>query len=158
MVFDNEAFAKQRIARQIERALVQIENVFAAATLKMLVVPALRCLEARFARGENYALNLPGISQQSERAINRGKTNWRVFAARGFVDFRHGQWPVGFGDDAQNRVALARLTLPQKWGRRIGHRRDVYPEGRLARRVPLRAAAKPKGKAGIAPIKSRGVW
>lgn len=121
MIFNHKAVADDGIARQGERAHVQIENVLAAATLEMFVVSALDRFKTRLARRQNHALDLFAFLQQLERAINGGKANSGVFAFGALVDFGNGQRPVGFGDNTQNRVALARLANSKRW-RRTGLR------------------------------------
>ena len=113
VIFHHEPPTQHRIARQFQRTNVQIENVLTTPTLKVLVVPLPRRLKPRFARRQNHALNLPAFLQQLDCAINGRQSNRRVLSLRPFVNFGDGQRPVRLGDDAQNGVALASLTLTQ---------------------------------------------
>lgn len=111
VVFDDKAVFEGGSARQIQRAHVQVEDVFAPATLEMFVMPAFGGFKPRLARRQNHALDLPTVLQQFQGAINCGQTGRRVFAARSLVNFGNGQRSIGLGDDAKNRVPLARLAL-----------------------------------------------
>lgn len=113
MILHDEAAREAVVFGEIERTKVDIEDLLAVSTLKVLVVAGAGGFEAAFAGGEDDRVDELAFLEELQRAIDGGDPDFGEVLAGALVDFGHGEGAGGIADDAQDGIALAGLALAE---------------------------------------------
>ncbi len=114
MILDEESAGDDGAPGKVQRADFKIEDVLAAAALKVIVMAEPGALIAGLSIGENDSPDAIGFQQQIERPVNRGDAEAAERALGASEDLLYRDGPPGLGDGLEDGIALTGMTLAER--------------------------------------------